>query len=63
MTSQDGVQKQIGDNVWVAGFCGKDTFYKPIPKALQPNYQTFYSDFQNCVMYCMLLNKANKKDT
>ena len=56
MTSKDGVQKNIGDKVWIPAYEGKDTFLKPILKTLQPNYQNFYSDFQNCVEHCKTIN-------
>jgi hypothetical protein len=57
MISQDGVVKNIGDSVWVAGFEGKDTFWKPLPRQLKPNFKLFYNDFQNCVEYCKMLNQ------
>ena len=59
MLSKDGVQKNVGDKVWVVGFepNSKDTFYKPIKKELKPSYISFYADFQNCVEHCKQLNK------
>ncbi len=57
MTSQDGVIKNIGDNVWVAGFEGKDTFWKPLLRPLKPNFKSFYHDFQACVECCKILNQ------
>lgn len=57
MLSKDNIEKNAGDKVWVVGFEGKDTFYKPIKKELKPSYISFYADFQNCVEYCKVLNK------
>lgn len=60
MTSTDGIQKNIGDNVWVAGYEGKDTFLKPVLKELKPFFKVFFHDFQNCAEYCKPLNNKTK---
>lgn len=61
MLSIEGKQVPIGTTVWVAGFEGKDSFWKPIPKPLNFYFRNFYADFQTCVEYCKLLNAKNKQ--
>jgi hypothetical protein len=56
MRSIEGKEVPEGTMVWVAGFEGKDNFWKPIPKRLNFNFTNFYADFQVCVEYCKLLN-------
>ena len=41
MKSIDGKEITEGSTVWVAGFEGKDTFWKPIPKKLNFNQYKF----------------------
>jgi|GEM_PF-5323259 hypothetical protein len=56
MKSIDGVELKEGAIVFVPGFEGKDSFWKPIAKKLQFNFTKFYADFQTCVEYCKKLN-------